>query len=118
MAGQNVIAAMRAMSAETNANIEKKAAETYAKVAETNAKIDGYGVRLRALTWIVGLLVALVGMILAVLVAVVLYALSDGSAPVEASVATAVAEEPEDSESPAATDPEDAREVAQPGGPQ
>ena len=75
VAGKSVIAAMDA------------------KFAETNARIESLGAELRIQKWILGLLVALVGMLMTAVVALFLHLLSGYPAPSEATVATAVAEE-------------------------
>ena len=89
MAGKNVIAAMDA------------------KFVETNAVLASIGAELRIQRWLLGLLVALVGMLVTVVVALVLYLLPGDPAPSQPTVVTAVAEELDPSDCPPATDPEE-----------
>ena len=111
MAGKNVIAAMDARFAETNA----KFVETNARITETHALIASIGAELRTLKWICGLSLALSGVLMTVVVALILYLLPGDPAPSKATVATAVAEESNPPARPAATDAEDAREEAAEG---
>lgn len=92
MAGKDVIAAMDA------------------KFVETNAMLASIGAELRIRRWLLGLLVALVGMLVTVLVALVLYLLSGDPAPSQPTVVTAVAEEFDPPDCPPATDPKEAAE--------
>ena len=129
MAGKNVIAAMDARFVETNAKFAEtnaKFAETNAKFVETNARITetnaritethamiaSIGAELRTLKWICGLSLALSGMLLTVMVALILYLLPGDPAPSKATVATAVAEDSNPPARPAGTDAEDTREEA------
>ena len=108
MAGRNVIAAMDARFVETNA----KFVETNARITETHAMIASIGAELRTLKWICGLSLALSGMLMTVMVALVLYLLPGDPAPSEEAVATAITEELSPSTRTPATDPEDAGEEA------
>ena len=115
MAGKNVIAAMDARFVETNAKFVETNAritETNARITETHAMIASIGAELRTLKWICGLSLALSGVLMTVVVALILYLLPSDPAPSQATVATAVAEESNPPASPAATDPEDTREEA------
>ena len=105
MAGKNVIAAMEARFVETNAKFVEtnaritetnaKVSETNAKVSETQAMIASIGAELRTLKWICGLSLALSGMLVTVVMALVLYLLPGDRAPSKSAVATVVAEESE-----------------------
>ena len=113
MAGKNVIAAMEARFVETNAKFVETNAritETNAKVSETQAMIASIGAELRTLKWICGLSLALSGMLVTVVMALVLYLLPGDRAPCKSAVATAVAEESEPAARPAGTDPEETGE--------
>ena len=122
MAGKNVIAAMDARFVQTNAKFAEtnaKFVETNARITETNARITethamiaSIGAELRTLKWICGLSLALSGVLMTVVVALILYLLPSDPAPSQATVATAVAEDSNPPASPAATDPEDTREEA------
>ena len=115
MAGKNVIAAMDARFAETNAKFVETNAritETNARITETHSMIASIGAELRTLKWICGLSLALSGMLMTVMVALILYLLPGDLAPSKATVATAVAEESNPPARPAATNPEDTREEA------
>ena len=108
MAGKNVIAAMDARFVETNA-----------KFVETHAMIASIGAQLRTLKWICGLSLALSGMLVTVVVALVLYLLPGEPAPSKETVATAVAEEFDPPARPPETDPESTgEEAAEQGAPQ
>ena len=117
MAGKNVIAAMDARFVETNAKFVEtnaKISETNSRITETNAKVSetqsmiaSIGAELRTLKWICGLSLALSGMLVTVVMALVLYLLPGDPAPSTAPVATEVAEESDPSARSAATDPED-----------
>ena len=97
MAGKDVIAAMDARFAETNANF-----------AETKAMIESLGAELRIQRWLLGILVGFVGMLMTVVVALVLYLLPGDPAPTEVAVETAIAEELDPSARTHATDTEEA----------
>ena len=122
MAGKNVIAAMDARFVETNAKFAEtnaKFVETNARITETNARITethamiaSIGAELRTLKWICGLSLALSGVFMTVVMALILYLLPSDPAPSKATVATAVAEESNPPARPAATNPEDTREEA------
>ena len=122
MAGKNVIAAMDARFVQTNAKFAEtnaKFVETNARITETNARITethamiaSIGAELRTLKWICGLSLALSGMLLTVMVALILYLLPGDPAPSKATVATAVAEDSNPPARPAGTDAEDTREEA------
>ena len=109
MAGKNVIAAMDARFVESNAHF-----------AETKAMIESLGAELRVQRWLLGILVAFVGMLMTVVVALVLYLLPGDPAPTKVTVETAVAEELDPSDRTPATDPEeaDAEEAAEEDAPQ
>ena len=94
MAGKDVIAAMDA------------------RFAETNARIENLGAELRIRRWLLGILVGFVGMLMTVVVALVLYLLPGDPAPTKVAVETAVAEELDPSAGPPTTDPEEAAEEA------
>ena len=96
MAGKDVIAAMDARFAETNTNF-----------AETKAMIETLGAELWIRRWLLGILVAFVGMLMTVVLALALYLLPGEPAPSKVTVETAVAEELDPSVRPPATDPED-----------
>ena len=115
MAGKNVIAAMDARFVQTNAKFVETNAritETNARITETHAMIASIGAELRTLKWICGLSLALSGMLLTVMVALILYLLPGDPAPSKATVATAVAEDSNPPARPAGTDAEDTREEA------
>lgn len=86
MAGKDVIAAMDARFAETNARISEARTESRAMFKSLRAE-------LRVQRWLLGLLVAFVGMLMTVVVALVLYLLPGDPAPSKVTVETAVAEE-------------------------
>ena len=101
MAGKNVIAAMDARFVETNA-----------RITETHAMIASIGAQLRTLKWICGLSLALSGMLVTVVVALVLYLLPGDPTPSKETAATAVAEEIDPPARPPVTDPEATGEEA------
>ena len=94
MAGKNVIAAM-----------DSRFVETHAMIASIDAE-------LRTLKWICGLSLALSGMLVTVVMALVLYLLPGEPEPSKTAVATAVAEELDPPVRPPETDPEDTCEEA------
>ena len=118
MAGKNVIAAMDARFVETNSKfvetnskfveVDARFVEVNANFSETQAMIKSLGAELRFQRWILGLLVALVGVLMTVVVALVLYLVPGDPAPIEVTVAAAVAEELDPSARLPATDPEEA----------
>lgn len=108
MAGKDVIAAMDARFAETNTNF-----------AETRAMIESLGAELRIQRWLLGLLVAMVGMFMTVVVAIVLFLLPGRPAPTQVPVAVTVAEDLDPAVHLPATDPEDtAKQAAEEDAPQ
>ena len=92
MAGKDVIAAMDA------------------KFAETNARFENLRAELRIRRWLLGILVGFVAMLMTVVVALVLYLLPGDPAPTEVAVETAIAEELDPSAGPPTTDSEEAAE--------
>lgn len=86
MVGKNVIATMYAKFAETNARITESGTEAQAVIESLRAE-------LRIQRWLLGLLVALAGVFVTVVVVLVRYLLPGDPAPNQSTVATAVAEE-------------------------
>lgn len=85
MAGKNVIAAMDAKSVETNARITENA-------AEAQAILKSLDTELRIIKWMLGILLAMGGMLVSVLLGILLYLLPRNPAPIKVTVATAVVE--------------------------
>lgn len=81
MAGKNVIAALDAKSVETNL-----------RITEAQAMLKSLGTELRTIKWMLGILLALVGMLVPVLLGILLYLLPRDPAPIKLSATTAVVE--------------------------
>lgn len=81
MAGKNVIAALEAKSVETDA-----------RITEAQAMLKSLGTELRTIKWMLGILLALIGMLVPVLLGILLYLLPRNPAPIKVSAATAVVE--------------------------
>ena len=105
MAGQDVIAALEAKSVETNAQFAKTNARVTENAAEARAMFKSLGTELRIIKWMLGILLAMGGVLGSVVVGVLLYLLPSDPAPIEEPVATAVVEELDDPADPPTTDP-------------
>ena len=113
MAGKNVIAAMEAKSVETNAQFAQTNARVTEVVAEAPAMFKSLGTELRIIKWMLGILLAMGGMLVSVLLGILLYLLPRNPALIKVSAATAVVEELDDPAGPPTTDPKVTDEAAE-----
>lgn len=81
--------------------------------AEARAMFKSLGTELRIIKWMLGILLAMGGVLGSVVVGVLLYLLPSDPAPIEEPVATAVVEELDDPADPPTTDPKVTDEAAE-----